>query len=113
MSAYPSYGILLESQLDYEPSWRDDVAESGVLSSRQLRSANYIRFTLLHNLTQAEYNALVTTYNAGPRDTYTLTYLAESPQVTYSVKFIDLPQITANVGGGRFLVSVSLRGTQD
>lgn len=113
MAAYPSYGILLESSQDLEPSWRDSVSESGTLHSRQMRSTNYYRFVLNHNLTVAQYNALMTTYAAGPRDVYTLTYRNESPVVTYSVKFTAPPQITKNHGGGRYTVRVALRGTQD
>ena len=113
MAAYPSYGILLSSQQERESSWQDDVADSGQLSSRQMRSLNYYQFTLSHHMTVIQYRALATTYAAGPRDTYTLTYLTESPQVTYSVQFVAPPQIINNRGGDKFVVQVVLRGTPD
>jgi len=113
MAAYPSYDILLGSRQERETSWQDDVAESGLLSSRQLRSQEYFLFTLRHHLTLAQYQSLLTTFSAGPRDTYTLTYLTESPQVTYSVTFIAPPQVVDNYGADRFTVLVTLRGTQD
>jgi hypothetical protein len=113
MAAYPSYGILLDSSQEWESSWRDDISESGSMHSRQMRSSDYIKFTLLHNMTDAEYDALLATFRAAPRDTYTLTYRNVSPTVTYSVKFIAPPQITSNIGGGRYLVKVEMRGTED
>jgi hypothetical protein len=113
MAAYPNYGILLESSRESESKWRDDVAETGTLHSRQLRSTEYIFFSLLHNMTTAEFRALETTYRAGERDTYTLTYFDESPAKTYSVKFLSPPQIVKNHTGGRHNVRVELRGTQD
>lgn len=113
MAAYPSYGILLESRNEAESSWRDSVSESGSLHSREMRSADYYRFTLIHNMTAAEFNALRATYDAGPRDTYTLTYATESPQITYSAKFTAPPQKIKNHGGGRYTVRVQLRGTED
>jgi len=113
MAAYPSYGILLDSDRTSESKWRDDVADSGTLHSRQIRSIEYIQFKLVHVLSTTEYRALMTTYRAGERDTYTLTYYDESPAVTYSVKFVAPPQITKNLKGSRHMVEVLLRGTQD
>lgn len=111
MAAYPSYPNLLASTPEPESLWRDDVSESGSLHSRQLRSVEYVRFNLMHNVTTAEYNNLRSL--ALTRDTYTLTYQNESPQLTYSVKFVSPPKITKNHGGGRHTVRVVLRGTQD
>ena len=113
MAAYPSYGILLESSRESESKWRDTVSEAGSFHSRQLRSTEYLRFQLTHVMTTQDFRALETTYRAGERDTYTLTYFEESPQVTYSVKFTGPPQITKNHRGGLHTVKVSLRGTQD
>lgn len=113
MAAYPSYGILLTSKIDPESKWRDDFADSGTQHSRQIRSTRYLRFTLEHSMTVAQFRALETTYTAGERDTYTLTYYTESPEVTYSVKFLAAPRIIRNDGGGRVVVRVSLRGTKD
>jgi len=113
MAAYPSYGILLDSEMEWESSWRDDIAESGSLHSRQLRSTNYVRFLLVHHMTTAEWRSLLTTFQAGPRDTYTLTYHTESPSVTYSVTFLEPPRVIANHGGSRHTVQVTLRGVQD
>ena len=114
MAAYPSLSIGLGSSQNIEPSWRDDVADTGTLHSRQLRSTQYYRFSLLHPaITQAEYASLLATYTAGPRDVYTLTYLEESPVATYSVQFIAPPQIVKNHGGGRFDVRAELRGYKD
>jgi len=115
MAAYPSYNIGLGSSQELEPSWQDDVSTAGTLHSRQMRSTQYYRFELLHNaMTAANVNALLATYAAGPRDTYTLTYRQDtSPIETYSVKFIAPPQIVSNYGGGRHDVKVMLRGTKD
>ena len=61
----------------------------------------------------AEWNSLRTTYAAGRQDTYTLTYFAESPVVTYSIKFTGPTVITQNLGADQFFVQVPLRGTRD
>ena len=114
MAAYPSYNILLDSSQTLEAGYLDDFTESGVQYSRAMHSAQYYRFTLRHQLTAAQWSSLSATYAAGPRDTYTLTYRADtSPIVTYSVKFTEPPQIVSNWGLDRYVVSVSLRGTQD
>ena len=113
MAAYPSYSILLESDKDEESGVKDDYAESGTQHSRLFYSQPYYRFRLRHNLTLAQFNSLKVTFDAGRRDTYTLTYFDESPQATYSVKFTGPPQIKTNYGNGRFLVEVPLRGFKD
>jgi len=114
MAAYPSLSIGLQSTQTIEPSWRDDVSDSGTFHSRQLRSTQYYRFSLLHPaISEAEYASLLSTYAAGQRDVYTLTYREESPIATYSVQFIAPPQIVKNHGGGRFDVRVELRGSKD
>jgi hypothetical protein len=67
----------------------------------------------LHSLSGAEYESLLSTFNAGPRDIYTLSYRTESPLITYSVTFTGPPQIVRNVGGDRYEVRVPLRGFKD
>ena len=111
MAAYPSYGILLDSRMEPESKWRDDYTDAGTQHSRQLRSTQYLQFTLEHSMTLAEFRTLEATYQAGERDTYTLTYFTESPAVTYNVKFTAPPRIIDNVGGGRVRVRVNLRGS--
>lgn len=113
MAAYPSYGILLDSKRTAESKWRDEFSDAGSQHSRQLRSLEYVTFELVHQLTVTQYRALMTTFNAGERDTYTLTYFDESPAVTYSVKFLRPPNITQNFGNGKLEVEVVLRGTPD
>ena len=113
MAAYPSYGILLDATRTTESKWRDDVSDTGTLHSRQMRSSEYIQFDLVHHLTTAQYRALMTSYNSGERADWTLTYFSESPAVTYTVKFIEPPNIIRNHGNGRHDVRVRLRGTQD
>lgn len=113
MAAYPSYGILLSSKIEPESKWRDDFADSGTLHSRQIRSTQYLRFTLEHSMTVVQFRALETSYASGERAVWTLTYYTESPQVTYSVKFLAAPRIIKNEGGGRVVVRVNLRGTKD
>jgi hypothetical protein len=76
-------------------------------------SQQQYRFSLRHNLTTSQWTSLLTTYAAGPRDEYTLTYLAESPAATYTVKFTEPPMITGNHGGSRHDVRVELRGYKD
>jgi len=113
MAAYPSYNILLDSTRQEESGVEDDYAESGQQHSRIFHSQSYFTFLLRHQLSITQWKALKTTYDAGKRSTYTLTYFNESPQQTYTVKFTGPPQIVANIDGGRFLVEVPLRGTAD
>ena len=113
MSAYPSHAIELTSSVEIESGIADDFAQSGSQHSRIFHSQAYYRFTLNHTLSLSQFNALHATYQAGPRDVYTLTYFDESPQATYSVKFISPPKITANLGLNRCGVVVQLRGTKD
>jgi hypothetical protein len=113
MAAYPSYPILLGSTQKPEKGWRDTTASSGSLHSRQLHGKNYFQFSLLHSMTKAEFRALSDLYDAGPRTVHTLTYLSESPIVTYSVTFTAPPEITSNVGGDHHMVRSTLRGFKD
>jgi len=110
---YPSYPILIGSRPDRENGIQDDFSQAGSQHSRTFHSQQYYRFPIRHKLTQAEFDSLIATYDAGPRDTYTLTFYDVSPAVTYSVKFLEPPQITDNIGNGRFLVEVLLRGTKN
>ena len=113
MAVYPSYPILLASTQDEEAAGiQDDFSQPGGQHSRIFHSQSYYRFSLIHNLTLAEWNTLFATYTAGPRDEYTLTYHIESPAVTYAVKFTDVPEIIRNLGGDRFDVRVPLRGVK-
>lgn len=112
MAAYPSYNILLESTKEEEAGIVDDFSQAGTQHSRTFFTG-YYRFTLLHQLSLAQYNSLKATYDAGPRSTYTLTYYAESPAATYSVKFLAPPQIMQNLALNRLFVQVLLRGTKD
>jgi hypothetical protein len=113
MAAYPSYPILLGSTQKPEKGWRDTTSSSGTLHSRQLHGKNYLQFSLLHNMTNVEFRALADLYAAGPRDVHTLSYLAESPLVTYSVVFTAPPAITTNLGGDKYTVQATLRGFKD
>ena len=115
MAAYPAYNILLGSSMDREPGIEDDFSQAGTQHSRTFHSQAYYRFTLVHALTLAQFNSLEATYNAAPRDVYTLTYhgASESPQVTYSVKFTEPPVKTTNLGLDNYFVQVQLRGTKD
>ena len=113
MAAYPSYDILLESEKKEEPGVTDDYSEAGTQHSRLFHSQPYYRFRLFHNITLAQFNSLKTTYDAGRRDTYTLTYFSESPAATYTVKFTGPPQINTNFGNDRLLVEAPLRGFKD
>ena len=113
MAAYPSYPILLGSSSKPEKGWRDTTASSGSLHSRQLFGKDYFQFSLLHSMTKAEFRTLADLYDAGPRTVQTLSYLSESPLVTYSVTFTAPPAITVNHGGDRYTVAVNLRGFKD
>lgn len=110
MAAYPSYNILLGSDMEEEEGVIDDLSPSGTMHSRIMYASRYYRWRLLHNLTLAQWQSLRSTYGAGKRDTYTFTYLAESPAVTYNVQFTGPPKIIQNIGLDRFLVEVPLRG---
>ena len=113
MANYPAYSILLNSSHTQESGIDDDYAQSGEHHSRIFHSQAYSRFTLDHKLTLGEWNTLKALYDAGPRDVFTLTYLNESPVVTYSVKFTGPPNRVNNIGGDRFFVRSQLRGTKD
>jgi hypothetical protein len=110
MAAYPSHNILLDSSQELEQGIVDEYSEGGIQHSRTFHSQQYYRFTLLHSLTIAQFTSLLSTYAAGPRDFYTLTYHSVSPQVTYNVKFTAPPEIVDNFGNSRFKVEVHLRG---
>jgi hypothetical protein len=112
MPAYPNHKISLESIVETENQFLDDFSQGGIQHSRQFHSQPYFRFTLLHHLTLAQFEALCTTYDADPRIDYTLTYDVVSPAVTYTVKFLGRPQRIANHGGGLFAVQSLLRGTK-
>lgn len=113
MAAYPSYPILLGSTSKPEKGWRDTTASSGTLHSRQLHGKKYFQFSLLHSMTKDEFRTLADLHDAAPRAVHTLSYLSESPLVTYSVVFTAPPEITINHGGDRHRVRASLRGFKD
>jgi len=113
MANYPTNNILLESSIEPEQGIVDDFSEGGIQHSRTYHSQQYYRFELFHSLTLAQYNSLVATYAAGPRDFYTLTYLSQSPIVTYNVKFLAPPEIVENFGANRFRVKAVLRGYEN
>ena len=113
MAVYPSYNILLTSSRTADDGIDDEFSQSGTQHSRTFYSATYYNFIIQHALTITQYKALKATFDAGKRADYTLTYLSESPQVTYTVKFTGSPQIVSNIKGDLFLVEVPLRGTQD
>ena len=110
MAAYPSYDILLGSSRDEESGIKDDFAQSGSQHARVFHSQSYYRFRLLHALTLAQFKTLKSFYDSGKRTDHTLTYLTESPAVTYTVKFTSPPQIVGNISGSLFAVEVRLRG---
>lgn len=113
MAAYPSYSIGLGSTQEPESGIEDDFSQSGLQHARIFHGRQYYRFRLVHSLTLAQWNSLFATYAAGPRDDYTFTYISQSPQVTYTVKFLEPPQITENRGLDRFEVQTLLRGYEN
>ena len=112
MANYPAYSILLTSSQEQESGIDDDFSQGGAQHSRIFHSQAYYTFSLDHFLTLAQWNSLVATYAAGPRDVYTLTYHAESPAVTYSVKFTSPPVKVSNSGADYYFVTSKLRGTK-
>ena len=113
MANYPSYNILLESSREPEPEYEDDFSQPGIQHSRQLRSAVYYKFSIVHHLTLAEFTTLDSFYQSNARADVTLTWFDESPQATYTVKFTAQPRITSNLGANKFMVTASCRGTRD
>jgi len=114
MANYPSYTVSLESVPELESGIEDDFSQSGIQHSRLFHGKQYYRFAVTHpNVTQAQYDSLLATYAAGPRDTYTYTHYSTSPATTFSVKFTQPPMKTINHGGGRFQVVSYLRGFKD
>jgi hypothetical protein len=112
MANYPTHEILLGSTKEEEAGIVDDFSQAGTQHSRTFYTGRY-RFMLIHQLSVTEFNALKTTYDAGPRDNYTLTYYSESPAATYTVKFTGPPQIVENLALNRVFVQVPLRGTRN
>jgi len=111
MANYPSYTISIDSVPVKENDAEDDFAQSGQQHSRIFHDRQYYRFPITHpSLTASEYAALEALYEAGPRDSHTLTYYNTSPVTTYTVKFMQPPDITENHGNSRFRVEVLLRG---
>lgn len=112
MANYPSYDILLGSTKEEEAGILDDYSQAGTQHSRTFFTGKY-RFTLIHQLSLAEFNSLRATYSATPRADFTLTYYNESPVATYTVKFTGPPQIVENLALNRMFVQVQLRGTRN
>ena len=114
MAAYPSYNVLLTSEPTPESGWLDDIADAGSMHSRRQHSKQYVRFTVIHHMTGQQYQDLLDTYAAGPRDEYTaFTFHTSSPQTTYTVQFIEVPAISRSLGNNKFEVTVNLRGWED
>ena len=114
MAAYPSLPIGLDSSQTPESRFSIDIDESGGFHSRSFHSAQYYRFSITHpGITAAQWNSLLTTYAGNPTGTYTLTFRNESPVVTYTVRFLDPPEISQNHGNNQYDVSVRLRGVKD
>ena len=114
MAAFPTFtnGVMLDSRMSLESGYQDDFDDGGAQHSVQFHDQQYYQFRVLYRLTYSEWTSLLSTYTAGPRDTYTFTYFSASPSVTYSVKFTDTPQVKDNLGG-YYEVEVNLRGYQD
>lgn len=113
MAAYPSHAILIDSEQEPEQIGPVDLAQTGTQHGRTFHSQQYYRFTLLHQLSYAEFESLRSTYTTAPGTALTLTYDLVSPQETYSVKFLGPPVRTVNLGNDRFIVEVPLRGFRD
>ena len=110
MANYPDHEILLGSSVEEESGVGDDFAQSGSQHSRLFHSQSYYRFLLYHQMSVAEFKTFHATYVADRRADYTLTYHAESPIATYTVRFIGAPQQVQNLGLGRVMVEAPLRG---
>lgn len=114
---YPSHNQLLGSRRVPDNSGIvDDVAQGGTQHSRQYHSQQYYFFTLVHFLTQAEFDALMTDYLANPRTTRTLTWAPEdstSPETTYTVKYQSAPVQVSKENADGWFVTVRLRGYKD
>lgn len=114
MPAYTAYNILLDSSFEVESGIVDDFSQSGTQHSRVFHSTNYYRFDLVYQMTKTEFDAITAAYDANPRADFTgFQYHSVSPIETYTVKFLERPRITENIGLNRFFVSVRLRGTRD
>lgn len=114
MPAYPSHNILMPSLPVEESGIVDDFAESGPMHSRVFHSQSYYRFTIYHQLSRAQWIAYRAAYQADKRSAWTgLTFYNESPARTYTVYYTAPPQVVQNLGGGRVLIEVQLRGTAD
>ena len=110
MADYPYTAHLLDSRQELESGIDDDFSQPGIQHSRIFHSRQYYRFKVIHSLTLAQFNSLLATYAAGPRDEYTFQYHSTSPQTTYTVKFLAPPEIVENIGLSRFFVESNLRG---
>lgn len=96
--------------------WQDDFAPGGNQHSRQFHSQQYYIFSVVHFLTQAEFDTLAADYDANPRTTRTFIwppYDDTSPETTYTVKYLGRPVQAQKVAADKWVVTVSLRGYKD
>lgn len=111
---FPAYDILLVSQHDDEPGIADDFSQGGIQHSRTFHDEVYSRFTVVWDMTWAQYKSIRAVYDADPRASYTnFMFYNVSPAEKYTVKFLGRPQITENHGDGQYSVRVIIRGTLD
>lgn len=114
---YLPYNIGVGSTM--EPDARgiaDDFAQGGTQHSRTFHSRQYFFWTLVHFLSQVEFDALAADYDANPRTTRTFVWPPEddtSPETTYTVKYLARPLQVQKRGVDLWVVTVRLRGYKD
>jgi len=112
MAALTTYGILLDSTRSRESGIEDDFSQSGQQHSRVFHSQAYYVFQIREYVSMAQFQAMETEFESTPRATFTLTYYAVSPSVTYNVKYTTAPNISENLGGDKYIATRTLRGTK-
>ena len=112
MAALTTYGILLDSTRSRESGIDDDFSQGGAQHSRIFHSQAYFQFQIREYVTLAQFTIMENEYNSTPRATFTLTYYAVSPAVTYNVKYTTAPNISENLGGDKYIATRTLRGTK-
>lgn len=89
---YPSFMVLDESEASREAGIQPARATNGGLKVRRLYSADKTDFTVVHALTRAERDTLMTFYAANVGSEFTFPWPGDG--ATYTVRFAGAPQIS-------------------
>jgi hypothetical protein len=89
---YPAYPVLDESECSRAAGIEPTRATNGLLKVRRLYSADKTDFTVVHALSRADRDTLMTFYAANVTTEFTFYWPGDG--ATYTVRFADAPQIS-------------------